>query len=322
MTAEQAAEYAKLTNLAGVVGLALEPGVLVNDAPSKHLSLRFNPSDRALLPTNKFSSHAAVSTLSRNSARTAVVVNGAGSLVKLPDGKPQVDFAIRSLPGTFADLDRDYEFDPGEVRKVYNFAAAVSMPVARAAAKPAAEADPKGKPLTDDNLPTEMRAFVLSDADAISDFVMAKAPTNQLMFVDAVRWLGGEESFAGEVNSEEDIPIEHTKKDDTLWFYSTILGMPLLVLGLGLWFSRRPRGKKIGARGEQGKSPSAKPEAGESQAPAAKRAADKGISAAADAEGAEHAEDPDDEDADEDSDDAAADDDADDDAEREDGDDK
>ncbi|MCA9639755.1 MAG: LPXTG cell wall anchor domain-containing protein, partial [Myxococcales bacterium] len=87
----------------------------------------------------------------------------------------------------------------------------------------------------------------------VSDFVMAKSPTNQLMFVDVVRWLGGEESFAGEISSEEDHPIEHTKKGDTIWFYATILGVPMLVLGLGLLLSRR---RQVPARSaEESSSP-------------------------------------------------------------------
>jgi hypothetical protein len=67
------------------------------------------------------------------------------------------------------------------------------------------------------------------------------APTNRVLLLDAVRWLIGEESFAGEVSSEEDVRIEHTKEKDVYWFYSTILGAPALVLGLGLLFGRKSR---------------------------------------------------------------------------------
>ena len=57
--------------------------------------------------------------------------------------------------------------------------------------------------------------------------------------VDAMRWLVGEESFSGQVNNEEDVRIEHTKQQDLAWFYSTIFGVPALVLGVGLFFRRR-----------------------------------------------------------------------------------
>jgi len=71
--------------------------------------------------------------------------------------------------------------------------------------------------------------------------VMSNVIANQVLLLDAVRWLGGEESFAGEVTSEEDVRIEHTKQKDLVWFYATIFGAPALVLGLGLFYVRRSR---------------------------------------------------------------------------------
>jgi hypothetical protein len=43
------------------------------------------------------------------------------------------------------------------------------------------------------------------------------------------------------VNDEQDVRIEHSKQGDQVWFYSTIVGVPALVLGVGLAFSRRAR---------------------------------------------------------------------------------
>ena len=87
-----------------------------------------------------------------------------------------------------------------------------------------------------------MRVFLVGDGHAFADEAMGFATTNQLLFLDAVRWLGGEESFSGAVSQEEDERIVHTKEQDQLWFYSTILGMPSLLLGLGLLVSRRRKG--------------------------------------------------------------------------------
>jgi gliding motility-associatede transport system auxiliary component len=72
---------------------------------------------------------------------------------------------------------------------------------------------------------------------------MAEVLANQVLYVDAVRWLIGEESFAGPPNTEEDKKIKHTKQEDLAWFYSSIFGAPALVLGLGVWVSRRSRAK-------------------------------------------------------------------------------
>src|SRR5690606_41973468 len=55
---------------------------------------------------------------------------------------------------------------------------------------------------SDSSASDEARAFVLTDADALSDLIISQLVTNQLLLVDAVRWLGGEESFAG-ARSEE-----------------------------------------------------------------------------------------------------------------------
>jgi len=230
--AVDASNLSGLEALAHVVGLQLAPAILANDR--NYMRRRFNDSDRAQLVTNRFSSHASVSTLSRNASRgAAVVAFGTGSLERAPGSTDKVDFVVRTMPGTFADENHDYKLDDNEKRSIFNIAAAVETPAAHAKGK-SAKKDEKGAP-------DQMRAFVLADADAFSDLVLGRVMTNQLWFVDAVRWLGGEESFAGEVNTEEDVPIEHTKQKDLIWFYTTIFGAPALVLGLGLLFSRRSR---------------------------------------------------------------------------------
>ena len=54
------------------------------------------------------------------------------------------------------------------------------------------------------------------------------------LVLDSLKWTGGEEKWTGEVKSEKDVPLQHTKGKDIIWFYSTILGAPLFVLGIGL----------------------------------------------------------------------------------------
>jgi hypothetical protein len=237
-----------LEALAAIVGTQFSPTVLAND--KQFARRRYNDSDKTLLVTNRFSSHASVSTLSRNSGRAAVLVAGAGSVQKATGSAAKVDIALRAMATTFDDLNRNYLFDEGtEKRDSYGLAAAVTLPVGGPAA---AEAKKDDKPDPKKDIPTvappnEMRAFVLADADVLTDLVMSNFMTNQLLIIDALRWLGGEESFAGEVNTEEDVRIEHTQKRDLVWFYGTIFGAPALVLGLGLAYSRKsrkPRGGK------------------------------------------------------------------------------
>jgi hypothetical protein len=223
-----------------VVGLKFSGEVLANE--KQHVRVRYNDSDRTRLVSNTFSSHASVSTLSRNAPRAAVVMFGAGSLALGEGSKAKVDFTVRSMAGTFQDLNRDYSQQSDKERaEVFNLAAAVTRPLSAAPATPAPAKPAPGKKEPAKEEPKELRAFVIADADAFSDFVMGEVVGNQVLFVDAVRWLAGDESVQGLPNTEEDVRIEHTKQGDLGWFYATIFGAPSLVLGIGLLISRRSR---------------------------------------------------------------------------------
>ncbi len=238
-----------LEALAGIVGVKFDPTVLVND--KEFARRRYNDSDKTLLVTNRFSSHPSVSTLSRNASRAAIVVAGSGSVERLPNSPEKVDIAVRGLSSTFKDVNRNYRFDRGpERRDAYGIAAAVTLPVASAAVpKPEAPSPlDKKEGIHVVPEPPEMRAFVIADADVLTDLAMSNFMANQVLVMDALRWLGGEESFAGEVNNEEDVPIEHTQQKDLVWFYATIFGAPALVLGLGLTYSRRSRQRRGGKK--------------------------------------------------------------------------
>lgn len=266
-----------LNQLANIVGLELQTDILANER--KHLQRRFNVSDRALLFSSSFSSHASVSTLSRNAPRAAIVVSGAGSLKRHAGPATKVDFTVRTMPGTFADTNHNFMQEKAkEPSSVFQLAAAVTRTITTpqtvegetlpaeagaeeskgAGGKPSAgsekakrkkkqEQKKKQKKADDkqDEQP-ELRAFVVADADVFSDWVMERMVGNQVLLVDAIRWLGGEESWAGEVSSEEDVRIEHTKQEDLAWFYATIFGAPMLVLGLGVVTSRRSRRRRGG----------------------------------------------------------------------------
>ncbi|HEY4012379.1 MAG TPA: Gldg family protein [Polyangiaceae bacterium] len=217
--------------LAEIAGLRVSQSLLAND--KIHLRRHYNESDNTILATNRYSSHASVSTLSRVASRPVIFV-GAGHLEALsgPDAGFHVDFAVRALNDTFNDENGNFLFDPpAETRQVYPIAAAVTK-AARAAATPAAAKKNEG-----------MRAFVIADADAVSDAVLGNE-ANALLVADAVRWLGGEESFAGAISTAEDVRIEHTKQKDLVWFYGSIFAAPALVLGFGLVYTRRGRRSK------------------------------------------------------------------------------
>jgi hypothetical protein len=228
--------------LAALAQLTYSPTLLGNDR--SHVPFAHNSSDQVRLISNSFSSHASVSTLSRNAPAAAIVVFGAGSLDRAPNATAKIDFTVKAPVGSFADRNKNFKQDPdSEKANAYNLAAAVSHPVTAAAATPAAADKKADDKKAGDKKPEakEMRAFVVADSEAFGDLVMGNVRANPVFLIDAVRWLVGEASFSGAETSEEDVRIESTKQQDLSWFYATIFGAPCLVLAAGVVLSRRSR---------------------------------------------------------------------------------
>jgi hypothetical protein len=205
--------------LAALAGIEVKPVMLANDALYARRSGA--KSDRANLVTGIYSSHPSVSTLGRMHA--PIAFGGAGSLSSKA-GASGVDFTVRSHAQTWDDQNGNFELDPpAETRGSKNLVASVQK-------KPAAGQKEGG------------RALVLADSDALSDPLLGHPQLgNALLLLDGVKWLVGDESIIGEIQSEADVPIVHTRKQDVAWFYATIFVGPALVLGLGWLVTRRKR---------------------------------------------------------------------------------
>lgn len=225
-----------LEPVAKLAGLDWHKTVLASD--KVFAKRRYNDADRVNLVTNRFSSHASVTTLSRNSQRASLFVIGGGSLDKAAGAEGiKVDFAVKSLGDAFADANGNFAFDEGEKRASYNLGAAVTR----------GEKD------------AEARAFVVADVDCFSDAAFTN-DANVVFALDVLRWLGGDESFAGAISSPEDVTIEHTKQKDLVWFYGVIFVAPLLVLGAGLVVTRRGTPRRTEAPGRQAPASLPRPE--------------------------------------------------------------
>ena len=62
-----------------------------------------------------------------------------------------------------------------------------------------------------------------------------RAAANELLALDVIHWLMGDESLLGRSRRPRPTcPITHTRKQDVLWFYSTIFLAPALVIGPGV----------------------------------------------------------------------------------------
>ncbi len=219
--------------LEGRLGLRMLPGHLVDD--KEFMPSRMTLADRRFVITTQFSAHASTTALSRSGGKGLITIDS-GALEDIPftskGESPKKTITIRSMESSWLDLEQpqNFRFDSAtEKRQRWNLAAAVEGPKV------------SGK--------DGFRALVFSDVELFSD-VLVPGPGGRPvpilisgpLLADSVRWLGGEENFVGDIVSEDDKKVEHTKSQDALWFTITVIGVPLLVLGLGLFGTLGRRG--------------------------------------------------------------------------------
>jgi hypothetical protein len=223
--------------LEGKLGYKLSPGI-ITDADN-FLPQRRTLSDRRFVITTQFSAHASTTSLSRSVDKGLVLIE-AGALEDAPfttkGEAPKKTVTLRSMETSFLDLDTpgaraNFSLDGNEKKQRYTIGAAIEGP----------------KMGGEDGF----RALLFSDVQLFADAkVQSRMGPAQTILIsgplldDAVKWLGGEETFVGDVVSEEDKPIKHTKDQDQVWFALTTIGAPLLVLTIGLVFTRKRRAKK------------------------------------------------------------------------------
>ena len=247
---------ATLGVLEGRLGVKFDKTPITDD--KNFFIARRNPSDHRFVVTNQFSSHASVTTLSRAGVKAGIPLLEAGNLVDadfmVEEGvtPPQRSYIIRSMTTSFADKpgptspQGNYAYDKGsEERRRYNVAAAVEgQDRSEEKDKKDAKPDPKDK----GKKGSDMRALVFADVDIFEDRALASFAPLQFVVRDAALWLGGEESLAGETVVEKDISIEHTKSEDVVWFYLSLVGAPVVILGFGLggvmWRRRRAQRRR------------------------------------------------------------------------------
>lgn len=189
-------------------------------------------SDRANLGTANYSSHPSVSTLSQLGAQAPVAFLNAGAIEPRNPAPPGIthDVTIRSHEATFPDPNHNFTEDKGEERNSWALVVAVTK--------------------KDTGTKEPGRAVVMGDSDALSDGVVPNLG-NAYLALDTLRWLTGEEAISGAVSSEEDVPIQHTREQDVVWFWATVLLAPAVVLGAGFFVTRR-RGRRAPAVPEGG----------------------------------------------------------------------
>ena len=223
--------------LEGRLGLKMAQGELLDDVA--FMPQRGSITDRRFVMTSQFTAHATTTAVSRQGPLITIEPGALEDVPFAAQGQaPKKTITIRSMDSAWLDYNANFQYDTSgprpEKKQRYNLGAVVEGPKV---------GDKDG-----------FRAVVYSDADLFADVLvpgaMGRAQVRLLsgnLIVDTIRWLGGEEVFAGEIVSEDDNPIQHTKNEDAVWFTLTTIGAPLLVLTLGLvgTWARRRRGKKV-----------------------------------------------------------------------------
>jgi hypothetical protein len=210
--------------LAGA-GVELLPGTVVSD--TQHMAHNHNDSDKGIIFSNKYTSHPSVTTVTRHQHEVATLFVNGGALkpaTAAAEPKPKVTFPLRTGQEFWRDLNGNFQRDGAEQPEAVNLMAASTL---------------KG---TGD---AEGRAVVLGDGDFITNKI-AQNNGNMLLFVDSLAWLVGNEDLSGEVSSEEDVAIEHSREKDKVWFYATTFAMPAPILLLGTVVARRRRKRAEG----------------------------------------------------------------------------
>ena len=208
------AEVDPLQAMLSRYGIQMNDGRLTND--KKHVSATRKKIDRTFLVANNFGSHVSVKSLAKNDEKLAVLIFQAGYLSaakEIADGW-KIANTVQTMATTFPDTNKNLAHDKGEQRKSY----AIGM---------AAESD-KGK------------IVVFSDATMVSNPLL-QSPGNQIAILDGVKWLIGQEAISGEISSEEDVKIQHSKVRELFVFHISIYFVPVIILLIGFFVNRSRR---------------------------------------------------------------------------------
>jgi hypothetical protein len=211
------------------MGISFKDERLANE--QQYVSASRSPVDKWFIYTNVFSSHESVQNLTRNDDKLQVLMFRAGRLeTSSKDRWKNVD-TIKALASTFNDLNKNYRFDADtEAKKSYAVAAVGEKSFDGA-----------------DGI-VSSRIAVFADGSVISDFLL-RNPGNQLMVLDAFKWVAGEAKLGGEISSEEDVKIMHSRSRELFVFHGSIFLVPALMLGLGFIATRKKRARRESTHG-------------------------------------------------------------------------
>lgn len=212
-----------LDALLAPLGLKFEKTPLA--ATASKVPVTRTAADQSFVFSNQFSTHASVTTMTRNTGKIAAILFKPGALTaqKSPRERVKTKIVLRARKDTYADENDNLRRDPAEKADAFALAAAVTVTS------------------TSGDKKKESRVFVLADADVMSDELFTLLPGNVYFLLDIVRWLQRDAETFVPTSSEDDVKIVHKGTEDALVFYGTTVGVPVLILMAGAFATRRRR---------------------------------------------------------------------------------
>ncbi len=193
------------------LGVRLGDGLLAADRSI--VATSNNRRDRLNLATDQFTSHP--TTASLVGTGHVLFTPSSGHLEILEETGAETNVTVHSPSSAWVDHDGDLAFDGtgGESRG--------KRPVVAVSTRGGERADAQS-----------WRTMITAGAGLFSDRGLSHRANRQFLY-DSLQWLVGTEQLGGENNSEQDIRIRHTREGQSLWFYSTVVGLPLLLMLVG-----------------------------------------------------------------------------------------
>lgn len=204
----------------------------LDTTPLTHSSI-YMPTEARALPihkrniiTNKFSTHSAVTTLSRYNKVMQLVFANSGSLTPLSDDI-KVTTIIKSLESTWKDANDNYLQEENEADGLWSIAVAVEKTI--------------------ESTSDTAKAVVFADASWLTDNYLGKSlkvgqqaiQPHAITLSDTLFWLTDQKEASGTVNNENDVKIQHSKGEQGWIFLATSTMVPLLLFVIGRWRIRR-----------------------------------------------------------------------------------
>ncbi len=236
-----------LLNFLAEIGIEFNKTPLANDR--NYVAITKTAVDHQFIFSNIFTSHESVTSLARHEEKIALLMWNSGYFRITPQlGLWRSFETVKTLPDTFVDANKNYSFDKDTEKRgtqTLGVAALFRKEVTKPEEKPPETPDkpdkkdekkPDGKDEKKEEI--EARVIAFASASAVSD-ILIRNPGNLLFASDAIKWLTGDNKITGNLTSEEDVKIQHTKKQDLVWFWGSVIAVPFLLIGTGFIATRR-----------------------------------------------------------------------------------